>query len=201
METYVNDIGRPAQRKCSFCAPINLTKLILLVDIYLRHGPEAQSVFVTFACSFLVKVIAFISHLFNALLNCSDRSYSNPNLQLIWLGNSVWRFVAKSKRWPIFLVAQMWLSMIVTGQNFTPGSSMDCLRLRSPMSMYHLSFLEKINPSDALHESKGLRPKTLQTPSDRPTLVRPMGPMATSLRHPLPSNHLLQTHHLMSLLL
>jgi hypothetical protein len=35
----VDDIGRPSQRK------------------YLRHGPEAQSVFVTFACAFLVKLL------------------------------------------------------------------------------------------------------------------------------------------------
>jgi hypothetical protein len=35
----VDDIGRPSQR------------------IYLRHGPEAQSVFVTFACAFLVKLL------------------------------------------------------------------------------------------------------------------------------------------------
>jgi hypothetical protein len=39
VNTYVNDVGRPAQR------------------VYLRHGPEAQSVFVTFACSFLVKLL------------------------------------------------------------------------------------------------------------------------------------------------
>ncbi|KAF7965459.1 hypothetical protein HWV62_43471 [Athelia sp. TMB] len=36
---YVNDVGRPAQR------------------IYIRHGPEAQCVFVTFAASFLVKLL------------------------------------------------------------------------------------------------------------------------------------------------
>jgi len=39
INTYINDIGRPAQR------------------IYLRHGPEAQSVFVTFAASFLIKLL------------------------------------------------------------------------------------------------------------------------------------------------
>ncbi|TFK49594.1 hypothetical protein OE88DRAFT_357610 [Heliocybe sulcata] len=36
---FVDDVGQPAQR------------------IYLRHGPEAQSVFVTFASSFLVKLL------------------------------------------------------------------------------------------------------------------------------------------------
>jgi len=39
VNTFVNDVGRPAQR------------------IYLRHGPEAQSVFATFAASFLVKLL------------------------------------------------------------------------------------------------------------------------------------------------
>ncbi|CAL1716294.1 unnamed protein product [Somion occarium] len=38
-KTYVDDIGIPEQR------------------IYLRHGPDSQSVFVTFACTFLIKLL------------------------------------------------------------------------------------------------------------------------------------------------
>ncbi|KAK7690923.1 hypothetical protein QCA50_006026 [Cerrena zonata] len=37
--TYVDDIGIPEQR------------------IYMRHGPDSQSVFVTFACTFLIKLL------------------------------------------------------------------------------------------------------------------------------------------------
>ncbi|KII89885.1 hypothetical protein PLICRDRAFT_108635 [Plicaturopsis crispa FD-325 SS-3] len=39
VNTILNDVARPSQR------------------VYLRHGPEAQSVFVTFACAFLVKLL------------------------------------------------------------------------------------------------------------------------------------------------
>lgn len=75
METYVNDVGRPAQSECSFCADINHTKFTLLVDIYIRHGPEAQSVFVTFACSFLVKVMVLTA------IQCITKLFGSQLLQ------------------------------------------------------------------------------------------------------------------------
>lgn len=50
---------------------------VFLVGIYLRHGPEAQSVFVTFACSFLVKVM--VIHLAN--IRCLTKSFGSQLLQ------------------------------------------------------------------------------------------------------------------------
>jgi len=49
VDVFVHDVGRPSQR------------------IFIRHGPEAQSVFVTFAATFLVKLLqpkfaAYLTH-------------------------------------------------------------------------------------------------------------------------------------------
>jgi hypothetical protein len=60
VNTYVNDIGRPAQSMSTVLARslLSLTTFFCFSGVYLRHGPEAQSVFATFAASFLVKVIS-----------------------------------------------------------------------------------------------------------------------------------------------
>jgi hypothetical protein len=61
VDSVVNDICRPNQRMCSSLV-INASALINMARIvhYFRHGPEAQSVFVTFASAFLVKARVFL---------------------------------------------------------------------------------------------------------------------------------------------
>jgi len=66
--TVVNDIGRPSQSP-SFSSSLNSECLIIYTGTYLRHGPEAQSVFLTFASAFLVKVKKISPSLQNHTLN------------------------------------------------------------------------------------------------------------------------------------
>ena len=44
-------------RRVSYISQICLPYPDLFAGIYLRHGPDAQSVFLTFASAFLVKVL------------------------------------------------------------------------------------------------------------------------------------------------
>lgn len=54
----VDDIGRPSQSE-SELMDLLFSLLNPCTGIYVRHGPESQTVFVAFSCAFLIKVRPF----------------------------------------------------------------------------------------------------------------------------------------------
>lgn len=91
--------------------------------IYLRHGPEAQAVFATFACAFLLKVRASSCLSSSLSRTNATHSYCNPAMHHTCRKKTEWRFATRSRKSQTSSAPPKSPSTTATAPNYTPPSS------------------------------------------------------------------------------